>query len=148
MKKLNKIVAVVLAAVMSVSLLACGGNKGASDKDAAVSSGDKVTINVYRRCFNLAEPDQAQVKKVEDAINAYIADKINVQIKLNDIGSDYEDKANLALANKEIDLLWTASWESTIGTKDLYAANAVYDITDLLPGSAVYTSMDAKQWDT
>ena len=147
MKKLNKIVAVVLAAVMSVSLLACGGNKGASDKDAAVSSGDKVTINVYRRCFNLAEPDQAQVKKVEDAINAYIADKINVQIKLNDIGSDYEDKANLALANKEIDLLWTASWESTIGTKDLYAANAVYDITDLLPGSAVYTSMDAKQWD-
>ena len=110
MKKLNKIVAVVLAAVMSVSLLACGGNKGAADKGEAVTSGDKVNIYVYRRCFNLAEPDQAQVKKVEDAINAYIGDKINVQIKLNDIGSDYEDKANLALANGEIDLLWTASW--------------------------------------
>ena len=147
MKKLNKIVALVLAAVMSVSLLACGGNKGAADKGEAVTSGDKVTINVYRRCFNLAEPDQAQVKKVEDAINAYIGDKINVQIKLNDIGSDYEDKANLALANGEIDLLWTASWESTIGTKDLYAANAVYDITDLIAGTDLYKSMDSKQWD-
>ena len=100
MKKLNKIVAVVLAAVMSVSLLACGGNKGASDKDAAVSSGDKVTINVYRRCFNLAEPDQAQVKKVEDAINAYIADKINVQIKLNDIASESKTRLTLHLRTK------------------------------------------------
>ncbi len=146
MKKLNKIVAVVLAAAMSVSLLACGGDKPAAN-NGGNASGDKVTINVHRRCFNLETPDEAQIKKVEDAINEYIADKINVQIKLNDIASEYEDKVNLALANKEIDLLWTASWESVIGTKDLYAANAVYDITDLLPGSKVYESMDAKQWE-
>ena len=77
MKKLNKIVALVLAAVMSVSLLACGGNKGAADKGEAVTSGDKVTINVYRRCFNLAEPDQAQVKKVEDAITGEMVSRVD-----------------------------------------------------------------------
>ena len=104
----------------------------------------KTVINVYRCTFNLAQPDEAQVKKVQDAINAYIADKINVKINLTDIGSgEYTDKANLALANNEINLLWTASWEGTIGTNDLVPANAVYDITDLLPGSALYDSMDA-----
>ena len=140
MKNLKKVVAILLAAIMAVSVCACGdsGNGG---------SGDKVTINVFRKTFNLATPDDAQVKKVEDAINAYIADKCNVQIKITDIAGEYEDKANLALANGEIDLLWTASWESTIGTKDLFAANAVYDITDLLPGTALYGSMDAKQWE-
>ena len=41
--------------------------------------------------------------------------KINVQIELTDIGSgEYTEKANLALANNEINLLWTASWESTM----------------------------------
>ena len=53
---------------------------------------DKVVINLTRCTFNLATPDSDQVKKVEDAINAYIADKINVEIKLTDIGSgEYTD---------------------------------------------------------
>lgn len=109
---------------------------------------DKVVINLTRCTFNLATPDSDQVKKVEDAINAYIADKINVQIKLTDIGSgEYTEKANLALANNEINLLWTASWEGTIGTNDLVPQNAVYDITDLLPGTALYGSMAEGQWE-
>ena len=112
------------------------------------ASGDAVNINLYRCTFNLANPDGEQVQKVQDAINAYIADKINVQITLTDIGSgEYTDKANLALANNEINLLWTASWESTIGTNDLVPANAVYDITDLLPGTDLYNSMDESQWE-
>ncbi|MBR0227109.1 MAG: hypothetical protein IJQ62_02045, partial [Clostridia bacterium] len=79
---------------------------------ALAHADDKVVINLTRCTFNLATPDSEQVKKVEDAINAYIADKINVQIKLTDIGSgEYTEKANLALANNEINLLWTASWE-------------------------------------
>lgn len=114
----------------------------------ANAEGDKVTINLYRCTFNLANPDTDQVKKVEDAINAYIADKIDVQIKLTDIGSgEYTEKANLALANKEINLLWTASWEGTIGTNDLVPQNAVYDITELLPGTALYESMAEGQWE-
>ena len=109
---------------------------------------DKVAITLYRATFNLATPDSEQVQKVEDAINAYIADKINVKIKLVDIGSgEYTEKANLALANNEINLLWTASWEGTIGTNDLVPLNAVYDITDLLKDTALYASMAEGQWE-
>ena len=175
MKK--KVLALVLSAAMAMSMLAgCGSTGsdtgstastgGSTDGSAASSTTDSgssattdtgsaattdngaVNINVYRCTFNLANPDTAQVQKVQDAINAYIADKINVQITLTDIGSgEYTEKANLALANNEINLLWTASWEGTIGTNDLVPANAVYDITDLLPGTPLYNSMDAGQWD-
>jgi len=165
----RKVLAVVLSSAMAVSMLAgCGSSDAATTEttDAAATtetteastetaeasteaaSGDVVTINVYRATFNLANPDSEQVKKVEDAINAYIADKINVQITLTDVGSgEYTEKANLALANGEINLLWTASWESTIGTNDLVPQNAVYDLTDLLPGTDLYNSMDAGQWE-
>lgn len=45
----------------------------------------------------LANPDSAQVQKVQDAINAYIGDKINVEVELHDIASgEFNDKANLA----------------------------------------------------
>ena len=158
MKKLNKIVAAALAIVLTLSLAACGETTPAASTEptpagtttttAAPAADGAVVINVYRNCFNLGAVDSARTQEVQDAINAYIADKINVQISLTDVGSgEYTDKANLALNNNEINLLWTASWESTIGTKDLYAANAVYDITDLLPGSALYESMDANQWE-
>ena len=135
MKKLVTL-AVVLCLVLSMFVV------------TASAEGDKTVINVTRCTFNLATPDSEQVKKVEDAINAYIADKINVEIRLTDIGSgEYTDKANLALANNEINLLWTASWEGTIGTNDLVPQNAVYDITDLLPGTALYDSMAEGQWE-
>ena len=111
------------------------------------TSGDLVTLRVMRRCFNLGTTSEDRTKEVQDAINAYIADKIGVEIELQDISADYESKASLAIANQEVDLVWTAAWESTIGTKDLYAANAAKDITDLLPGTALYDSMDANTWE-
>ena len=132
---MKKLVSLVLALCMLLSVV------------AVASAEEKVVINVWRKTFNLAQPDQAQVKKVEAAINAYIADKINVQIVLTDIAGEYEDQAKLALANNEIDLLWTASWESIIGTNDLVPANAVADITDYLPGTALYGSMAEGQWE-
>ncbi len=133
---MKKLVSLILALCMLASLA------------VIAHADDPVVINLYRCSFNVANPDTAQVKKVEDAINAYIADKINVRIVLTDIGSgEYTEKANLALANNEINLLWTASWEGTIGTNDLVPANAVYDITDLLPGTALYASMAEGQWE-
>ena len=120
----------------------------ADNSGDAAASGDKTHINVYRCTFNLATPDSAQVQKVQDAINDYIGDKIGVEISLTDIGSgEYTDKANLALNSGEINLLWTASWEGTIGTNDLVPQNSVYDLTDLLPGTPLYDSMDAGQWE-
>lgn len=168
-KSINKLLSTVMVAAMSAGLLAgCGASAGtdtaattpAADTTATESSstgdsaatttdsGDKVTINVTRATFNLANPDTEQVKKVQDAVNEYIGDKINVQVNLTDIGSgEYTDKANLALANNEINLLWTASWESVIGTNDLVPQKAVYDLTDLIQGTDVYNSMDEGQWE-
>ncbi len=134
---MKKLVSLVLALCLLLTVAAF-----------ASAEGDKVQITVYRCTFNLATPDADQVKKVEAAINDYIADKIDVEIKLVDIASgEYTEKANLALANNEINLLWTASWEGTIGTNDLVPLNAVYDITALLPGTDLYASMAEGQWE-
>lgn len=85
--KCKKMIATALVAAMTATTLAgCGGS---SDKEVATSNGanggsvtngadeDCVTINVTRACFNLANPDTAQVQKVQDAINDYIRDKIH-----------------------------------------------------------------------
>lgn len=161
----KKFIALVLTCAMVATMLVGCGNKatdapaadapaaesaGASDEAAAdeAAADEAVTIKVMRNTFNLASPDSAQVEKVEAAINDYIKDKINVQIELSDIGSgEYADKANLALQNNEINLMWTASWQGTVGTNDMIASKAAYDITDLLAGSDLYNSMDAGQWE-
>lgn len=161
--KCKKLMALALTTAMAATTLAgCGssaadtttstetGTTTATEASTAstTADGDYVTINVTRATFNLATPDSAQVQKVQDAINDYIKDKINVQIKLTDIGSgEYTDKANTSLAANEINLLWTASWESTIGTNDLVPNNAVYDLTDLIQGTDLYKSMDEGQWE-
>lgn len=162
-KMMNKVISTAMVTAMAVGALAgCGSSETAntatdstqstakSDTTAGASAdaGDKVTINVTRATFNLANPDSEQLQKVQDAVNEYIGDKINVQVNLTDIGSgEYTDKANLALANNEINLLWTASWESVIGTNDLVPKNAVYDLTDIIQGTDVYNSMDEGQWE-
>lgn len=156
--KFKKFFALVLTAAMAASMLtACGGNDaGTGSSTGSTGSGSAATttadglvnINVTRACFNLGTPDAAEVQKVEDAINAYIKDKINVHITLNDISSgEYTEKANLSLNNKELNLLWTASWESVIGTNDLVPQEAVYDLSDIVKGTPLYNSMDEGQWE-
>jgi putative aldouronate transport system substrate-binding protein len=134
---MKKLVSLVLALTMLLSVV------------AFAHAEDKVEIRLTRALFNLATPDTDQVKKVEDAINAYLAELgKNYVVRITEYGSgEYTDKANLALANNEIDLLWTASWEAVIGTNDLVPKNAVKDITDLLPGTALYGSMAEGQWE-
>ncbi len=156
--KFKKFFALVLTAAMAASMLtACGSNDAGtgsstgstgSSTTATTTADGLVNINVTRACFNLGTPDAAEVQKVEDAINAYIKDKINVHITLNDISSgEYTEKANLSLNNKELNLLWTASWESVIGTNDLVPQEAVYDLTDIVKGTPLYNSMDEGQWE-
>ncbi len=149
MKK--KLVSTLLAAAMVISMLAgCGSSTAeTTEADTATETTEdgKVNINIYRATYNLGQTDSEQVQKVQDAINDYIADKINVHITITDIPSgEYADKVNLALANNEINMVWTASWQSTIGTNDLYKSNAAYNITDLLPGTKLYESMPESIW--
>ena len=136
----KKFIAVSMATAMATSCFA--GIAFASD------SSEPVTIKITRASWNIQNPSTDQIKKVQDTINDYIKDKINVQVEITEFASgEYTEKANLALANSEINLLWTASWEPTIGTNDLVPNNAVYDITDLLPGTPLYESMDEGQWE-
>lgn len=110
-------------------------------------SGDVVKISLWRPQFQLSTVDSNQVKKVEDAINAYIADKINVEIAITEIPrSEYIDKANLAIANSEMTMLWTCNWFTTIMTDDLVRQNALYDLTDIIKGSTLYDTMPEGIW--
>ncbi len=112
-----------------------------------VPTANPVKIIIYRPTYNIIKPDKAQVKKVEDAINEYIIDMINVSVEIHDIASgDYVNDAGLALAAKEVNLLLTASWQYTIGVNDLIGSGAAYDLTKLLPGTTLYNSMEKGQW--
>ncbi len=136
MKK--RVLAVLLVMAMVAAMLTgCGGGK--------------TKINIVRACFNLeAGADEAQVKKLQDAINAYLTEKgFDFEVAIREIGSgEYEEKAGNAVANKEVNLLWTASWEGgKIKTSALVSNDMVYDISELLKDSTLYKSMDAGQWE-
>lgn len=169
----RKLLAVTLMAAL-LAATGCGGksskettadddsNKTETDGGSAADSGkddtktdDKktdgpmTTITVYRNLFNLGAPDENEVKKVQDEINAYIGDKINVQIDLHEFAnSEYKDKANLALGNGEIDLLWTASWIDTIKTDDLVKGNAVADLTSMVQNYDFYKAIPDYVWNS
>lgn len=116
---------------------------------SASAEDSRVILHLTRASFNLKESDPEQVKKVENAINGYIADKLNVEVRLNEIGSDEYDKNVLSIlddADTDVNILWTASWESFIGTNDLVARGCLYDITDYLPGTDLYSSIPEDQW--
>lgn len=129
---------------------AAGVTKAAAAADSSKdtkSDAPMTTISVYRDSFNVAAPDSTEVKAVQDAINAYIGDKINVQIDLHDIGSgEYSDKANLAIAGGEVDLFFTSNWMQTIKTDTMVKQNAVYDLTSLLPNYDLYKSIPEWVW--
>lgn len=121
--------------------------KDTADTTQAADSGEKTKISVYRASFNVANPVTEDVQAVQDKINEYIGDKINVEIDLHDISSsEYRDRANLALAGGEIDLLWTASWQEVIGCDDVVKQNAVYDITSMLPNYDLYGALPEWVW--
>ena len=171
----KKILAALLAAAMVFSLVACTSTPAGNDTkaetkedtkaetkedtkaetkeantEAPAPSADKVKIAIFRCLYNRSAVDDAQVKKVQDAINARL-DELGeaVEIEIHEISSsEYSDKVTLALANNEINLLWNASWwGGGIGCDDLWRANAAYDITDLLPGTKLWEAMPEGVWE-
>ena len=134
---MKKLISLVLALCLALSIV------------SFAAAEDKVTITISRDIFNCV-PDEARVAAIEAAVNTYLADAgKNYEIKMVCINSgEYGTKANLGVAANEYNLLWTASWMGDgIGCNELVPMDAVYDITDLLPGTALYESMDAGQWE-
>lgn len=167
MKK--RLISVLLAAFMVIALISGCGNISSDQRDTdsgnhskiqdseaggTLASGthnsdDKVNINVYHCTFNIASADSAEVQAIEDSINDYISDKINVKIKLTDLGQgEYEDKCNLAIADGEANLFWTAGWMNALSTDNLVSGKAVYDLSELLPGTDLYASIPKAVWDS
>lgn len=158
----KRALACIFSATMATAMLAgcssSGSNGGAGEGNSTQADGasqtsstsDGTVIRIYRATYNTGSVDEAEVQAVEDAINARLAELgATYTVDIHDImNGEYGDKANMALAGNEVDLLWTANWWSTIGTNDLYNANAAYDLTDLLPGTKLWESMPEWFWES
>ena len=169
----KKILAALLASAMVVSALA-GCNNGGDveeettattaeakedegdtaeaddDTESAESTGDIVEISLVRTNYNCNVIDEAQVEKVRVRLNEMLEERgATVRIgKLTEyLSSEYSDKTNLGVANNEYNMMWTASWAATIGTDELWRNDAVYDITDLLPGTMLWESIPEGIWE-
>ena len=98
---IKRCLSVLIAVLMIITSLSGCGNASLGTSNAstgALTGDDKVEIEIYHCTFNIASADSAEVQAIEDSINNYIADKINVKIKLTDLGQgEYEDKCNLAI---------------------------------------------------
>lgn len=156
-KKTNRMMAVSMAALVAASMLAgCGSNtsesKSSTDTkktaETTKTEDGKTVIRIVRPTQNIAQSDEEEVQKVQDAINEYLNDKIDVQVKIKEIPSgEYVDKVNLALANNEIDLFWTASWEGAISCDSLYKGNGAKDLTEIIKNSDLYKTMPENVWE-
>lgn len=129
LRKKSNVSLLAMTLGLSVILGACGNNnnnneassspsattpassQAAASSDAPASS---ATTELPEVTLSLTFPGTApkDEKKVEEAINAYLKDKINAKIDLNVIDwGQWDNKINLAIAGREpMDILFTASW--------------------------------------
>lgn len=80
-----------------------------SDAPASSAPADLPEVTLSITFPGTAPKDE---KKVEEALNAYLKDKINAKIDINMIDwGQWDNKINLAIAGREeMDILFTASW--------------------------------------
>jgi putative aldouronate transport system substrate-binding protein len=133
---MKKLVSLVLALCLALSLLSFASAEGVT------------TVRLYRHSY-MTSLDEGAIQKVEDAINARLAELgSKVAIDIHEfMDSEYGQKGNNALLGQEVDLLWTANWYGTIGTNDLYASNGAKDLSALLPGTMLWESMPEWYWE-
>lgn len=120
-----------------------------STKAFVADENGPTTIVIYR--YSYWEPDEAQIKVVQDHINEYLKNHLNVQIEIREIRSaDYSTKLNMAIASSDdVDLMWTASWSDLEGTDELVKNNTVYDLTDEIQKYALlYGAMPEEVWNS
>ena len=133
---MKKLISLVLALCLVLSVVSFASAEG------------PVTIRVYRNSY-MGSLDEGAIQKVEDAINARLAELgSNVAVDIHEfVDGEYSDKVNNALIAQEADLIWTANWKQTIGCNELYASKGAYDLSALLPGTTLWDSMPAWYWE-
>jgi len=100
---LKRMLAMVMAAVLALSVCACGGKK---EETAKTDNGETVKLKWY---ISVTEPNGFD--EVMEEANKYLKEKINVELDLVCVQpADYNQKMNMIMASQEeFDLMWVAS---------------------------------------
>lgn len=132
LKGASKAVAVAASLILASSFVTGCSQSPGSGPTAGGSPGASATgLAPVELTWYYPGTPQKDVSKVEDALNAYLKDKINATIKLNAIDFGvYSDKTSVMIgAGDDFDIMFTASW---LGYGQNVAKGAFLDITDLL----------------
>ena len=146
----KKLVSLLLAGVMTLSLVACGSGSGSSEAGNATESGnaaqeqaadgDYTQITYAFVTFNTVPDDTSDV---EEAINQITREKIGVEVHLMPLSiADYTQQVSLAVQNGEIDIFHTLG---DLGND--IASDMCYDITDIIDTDAAETkALFEEEW--
>jgi putative aldouronate transport system substrate-binding protein len=159
MKQLKRKASILVMLMMAfaLTLSACSGGGGKSAGDSGGDSGstqadtgsnqpaDSAVGNLPPYQIKLVYPGSPQQdeKKVEEALNQLLKDKINASIDLQPIDwGAWDDKINLMIASREpVDLIFTAQWN---GHAKNVAKGAFIEVGELLKthGQGVLETLD------
>ena len=130
---MKRIISVLLVLVMALGMCACSKDTG---KD-----GEIPTLVWY-----VPGETQADQQVVFDAMNEILVEKLGAKIEVRFIsdGSFKEKMRMMMAAREEFDLCFTGYNNPY---KDAVENGALYDITDLIEGSALYEQLDQKCFD-
>lgn len=141
MRKGKKLAALLLTAVMGLSVLAgCGAKSVGKDSD-----GNEIVKLIW---YQIGDP-AADMPRVLEKVNEYTKEKIGVVVEINQIGwGDYNKKMQVINnTGGDYDLAFTCSWAND------YLSNAekgaFLPLDDLLKneGKELYDSVDQKFWE-
>ncbi len=159
--KLRKVAALVMAAIMSMSLMACGsdtaetkaseaGNEGtqteASAADAA-GDGEQVVINFFHRW-----PNDPKNSMFQSLIEQYMEENPNVTINMDCILNDqYKEKIRMIVGTDEVPDVFS-SWSGTfaqemIATGNVAVLNDMYESDTEWSGAIAQASVDGFTFD-
>lgn len=123
-------ISAIMCAVMLCGIL--GGCSG--KKNTAVSMEDPTTVpsDPYEINWYIIGDAQSDVSSVEEAVNAYLKDKINATVKINALPSaQYKQKVGTMInANEYFDLCFVAAW--MLDYTNNARAGAFVDLTDYM----------------
>ena len=129
----KKILSVLLAGTMALSLVACGsstGSEGGVDQNGAANNGSDYDQITYAFVTFNTVPDDTSA--VEEVINKITREKIGVEVHLMPLSiADYSQQVSLAVQNGEVDIFHTLG---DLGSS--IASDMCYDLTDIIDADA------------
>ncbi|MBS6641981.1 MAG: extracellular solute-binding protein [Clostridiaceae bacterium] len=144
---IKRMAALSIAAVMGLSLTACGGGSGSGSQtqagneqktEAAASkdggSGDKVVINFFHRWPN--DPKNTMFKGL---VEEYMAENPNVTINMDCILNDqYKEKIRMVVSTDEVPDVFS-SWSGTFA-QEMIASGNVMSLNEVYEGDSEWAS--------